>query len=128
MDNDLQRFVDAQNREYSKALDEIKEGKKTTHWIWYIFPQIKGLGRSYYSEFYGIQSIEEARAYLDHDILSNRLYEITGALLLHKDKSIVEIAGHIDSKKIKSSMTLFDYISPNDVFDQVLSVFFSGKR
>ena len=83
----LQRFIDAQARDYEQALREIKNGLKQTHWIWYIFPQLKGLGHSYNSEYYGIDGLEEARAYYGHPVLRGRLVEITQALLEHSDKS-----------------------------------------
>ena len=98
-DHSLERFVDAQERMYDIALAEVKNGKKLSHWIWYIFPQIKGLGESYNSRYYGIDDINEAKAYLRHPILGARLREITFALLQHKDKRAVEIFGMIDALK-----------------------------
>ena len=107
----LQRFLDAQENDYADALREIKQGYKQSHWIWFIFPQMRGLGRSSMAEYYGISSIEEARAYLDHPILKARLFEISTALLQHKGKSTAyEILGTIDAIKVRSSMTLFDHI------------------
>lgn len=125
---DLNRFHIAQSMSYDKALGEIKKGIKTSHWMWYIFPQLKGLGKSPTSQFYGISNLEEAKAYLDDEILGPRLKEITNALLNHSNKRIETILGDIDSKKLKSSMTLFDIISPNDVFQVALETFFGGKR
>ena len=124
----LTRFHDAQERSYAFALTEIKAGYKRSHWMWYIFPQIKGLGQSPTSQYYGITSIEEAKAYLEDEILGTRLREICDALLQHTDKSARDIFGGTDAMKLKSSMTLFDKVSPNDVFGKVLDAFFFGAR
>lgn len=127
----LERFVEAQNKSfdgYETALEEIKSGMKRSHWIWYIFPQIKGLGHSYNSEFYGISGLEEAEAYLSHDLLGERLREITKALLMHASKPAINVLGPIDDMKVKSCMTLFDLVSPNDVFEEVLDKFYVGNR
>lgn len=96
--------------------------------MWYIFPQIKGLGKSSTSQYYGITCLDEARAYLDDDVLGPRLKDICVELLKHSDRSVQGILGGIDSMKLRSSMTLFDMVSPDDVFKQVLDVFFDGKR
>jgi uncharacterized protein (DUF1810 family) len=128
---DLQRFIKAQEQSYDgykQALSEIQQGRKTSHWIWYIFPQIKGLGHSYMSEFYGISGLEEAQEYMKNETLSTRLREITNALLAHSDKSADDILGYIDAKKVKSSMTLFDAVCPNDVFNDVLTLLYADKR
>ena len=125
----LQRFLDAQNIDYADALHEIKQGYKQSHWIWFIFPQMRGLGRSSMAEYYGLSSIEEARAYLDHPILKARLIEISTALLQHKGKSTAyEILGTIDAIKVRSSMTLFDHILPNAIFAEVLDAFYNSQR
>ena len=124
----LERFLDAQAGVYTTALAEIRNGKKWSHWIWYIFPQMRGLGHSYNSKYYGIESPDEARTYLCHEVLGKRLREITSALLEHRDKSATDILGEIDAKKVRSSMTLFDMISPNDIFAEVLAVFYGGHR
>ena len=125
----LQRFLDAQENDYADALREIKQGYKQSHWIWFIFPQMRGLGKSYMAEYYGISSIEEARAYLDHPTLKARLIEISTALLQHKGKSTAyEILGTIDAIKVRSSMTLFDHILPNAIFADVLDAFYNGER
>lgn len=126
----LQRFIDAQKCIYNIALEEIKSGGKRSHWIWYIFPQQKGLGRSYNSEFYGLDSKEEAKAYINHPILGSRLREITKALLEHKGhRTIHQLMGsNIDVLKLKSSMTLFDKVAPNDVFAAVLKTFLSSDN
>ena len=124
----LRRFHEAQEYSYQAAFAEIKEGYKRSHWMWYIFPQIKGLGRSSTSEYYGITCLDEAKAYLEDAVLGTRLKEICVELLKHSDKSAQAIIGGIDSMKLKSSMTLFDKVSPNQVFGKVLDVFFDGKR
>jgi uncharacterized protein (DUF1810 family) len=125
----LQRFLDAQENDYADALREIKQGYKQNHWIWFIFPQMRGLGMSYMAEYYGISSIEEARAYLDHPILKARLIEISTALLQHKGKSAAyEILGTIDAIKVRSCMTLFDHIMPNAIFSEVLNAFYNSER
>lgn len=128
MPHNLQRFLSAQEYDYSIALREIQNGRKQSHWIWYIFPQIKGLGRSYQSQFYGIANRQEAEAYLAEPTLDARLREITLALLEHKDKTAQQILGGIDAKKVLSSMTLFDAITPNDIYADALNTFFAGKR
>lgn len=120
--NDLLRFLDA---DYTQALKELKEGRKQSHWIWYIFPQQKGFGHSYNSKYYGLDGEGEARAYVEHEILGDRLRECCKALLLHKDKDIKYIMGSgIDVLKLKTSMRLFNKVSPNDVFEEVLDAFF----
>jgi uncharacterized protein (DUF1810 family) len=127
--NALERFVKAQTNTYEVAMNEIKNGKKRTHWMWFIFPQLRGLGRSQMVYTYGINGIEEARKYLAHPILSARLIEITEALLEHKDKPAYKILGDIDDMKLKSCMTLFSLISENgSVFHQALNYFFDGKQ
>lgn len=123
----LNRFIEAQNRDYDTALAEIRAGKKASHWMWYIFPQLKGLGRSSTSEYYGLSGIKEAQAYLSDPILKARLIEITDAVLAHKDKSAEEIFGGIDAKKLRSCMTLFSIAAPDiPVFEAVLEQFFHG--
>lgn len=124
----LQRFIEAQNDSYDQALKEIRNGRKLTHWIWYIFPQMKGLGFSYNSEYYGITSLQEVRDYLENELLRKRLFEITESLLMHKGKDIESIMGDIDSLKLKSSMTLFDAVQPDDIFGEVLDEFYGGER
>ncbi len=125
----LQRFLDAQENDYADALHEIKQGYKQSHWIWFIFPQMRGLGRSYMAEYYGISSIKEARAYLNHPTLKARLIEISTALLQHEGRSTAyEILGTIDAIKVRSSMTLFDHILPNAIFAEVLEAFYNSER
>ena len=125
---DLDRFITAQETVYAQALKEIREGQKKGQWMWYIFPQIKGLGHSYNSEFYGISSKEEAKAYLDHPVLGARLREITQALLDYNNKTADDILGYPDVLKVRSCMTLFDLVSPNDIFNDVLYKYYEGQR
>lgn len=129
---DLNRFLEAQEYTYPLALDEMRAGHKRSHWIWYIFPQEKGLGRSWNSEYYGLEGKEEAKAYLTHPVLGKRLREITQAVLSHQGKlSAREIMGSdIDAIKLHSCMQLFNYVSPDDIFAQVLDIFYgnSSKR
>ena len=124
----IERFIEAQKRDYTTALSEVRAGRKESHWIWYIFPQILGLGSSCYANLYGIRNKEEAEEYLNHKVLGKRLREITNALLQIEDKSAEEIFGDLDSMKVKSSMTLFDIIAPDDIYAQVLNKFYKGER
>ena len=123
----LDRFIKAQENTYSIALNEIKNGRKRSHWMWYIFPQIKGLGMSDASRFYGIDGVIEARAYLDNEILGARLREITGELLKLNENNPFDIFGTIDMIKLKSCMTLFNYVSDEDIFMDVLEKFYNGE-
>lgn len=126
--NSLERFVEVQEKMYPIAMKEIQNGQKETHWMWYIFPQLRGLGMSSMAHTYGVSGLEEARAYLEHPWLSGRLYELCVALLRHKDKSAYEIFGDIDEMKLKSSMTLFALTSEDyTIFDEVLEHFFGGE-
>ncbi|MBR1486073.1 MAG: DUF1810 domain-containing protein [Synergistaceae bacterium] len=129
--NNLERFVIAQERDYKIALNEIKNGRKRSHWIWYIFPQLKGLGHSYNSEFYGIQDLDEAKNYLSHPVLGKRLIEITEALLaLQENDPRIVMNGEIDAMKLKSCMTLFASVSgdENSIFKKVLEKFFGSDK
>ena len=128
MNQQLNRFLQAQDSCYDQALAEIRAGKKSSHWIWYVFPQLKGLGHSYNSSYYGISGKAEAAAYLNHPVLSARLREISEALLSVEGVGIRTIMSGIDSLKLCSSMTLFDSVSPNDIFAEVLQKYFDGKR
>ena len=124
----LNRFLEAQESMYATALNEIKNGEKESHWIWYIFPQIRGLGYSPKAYTYGINGPEEAKAYLEHPVLSARLIEITEALLTHRGKGIEDIMGDIDALKLRSSMTLFALISEkSSVFHRVLDCFYNSE-
>lgn len=126
---DLGRFIKAQEYDYEKALNEIKNGRKESHWIWYIFPQLKGLGRSYNSEYYGIDGIGEAMVYLENDVLRRRLVEISTSLLDLSESDPIKILGAIDAKKVLSSMTLFSEADPDeDVFKAVINKFYNGRR
>lgn len=127
----LERFIEAQDSRwgsYNDALQEIRNGQKQSHWIWYVFPQIKGLGHSYNSEFYGISNKEEAKAYLDHPVLGKRLREITQAFLECEEKTADDILGFPDVLKVRSCMTLFDLVAPDDIFDKVLYKYYEGQR
>ena len=124
----LERFIKAQELNYLTALNEIRSGRKLSHWIWYVFPQLKGLGRSYNSEYYGIANAEEAEAYLAHPILGERLQEITRALLeLPSNLTARDILGGIDARKVRSCMTLFFQVSKEQLFLDVLNRFYEGK-
>ena len=126
LDHSLERFVVAQERMYPRALEEVRNGKKVSHWIWYIFPQLKGLGTSNNSIYYGLDDVDEARAYLAHPILGARLREIT-TVVLQSDKSADEIFCGIDTIKLRSCMTLFNEVAEDELFGQVLSKCFEGK-
>ena len=123
----LQRFLDAQQRDYARALRELKNGQKQGHWIWYIFPKLTGFGGSSTTKYYGLDGIEEARAYYDHPVLRERLIEITTALLEHRGKSAVAILSSIDARKVKSCVTLFWLVSENPLFKSVLDAFYEGE-
>ena len=124
----LERFVEAHKRDYKIALEEVRSGQKRTHWIWYIFPQMYGLGHSCYANLYGIRDRKEAEEYLKDKTLGKRLREITSTLLQHEGKSAEEIFGELDAMKVRSSMTLFDAVCPNDMFAEVLEKFYNGER
>ena len=123
----LERFIEAQERDYESALEEMKNGKKETHWIWYIFPQLKGLGSSSMADYYGIDGIEEARAYLENEYLRNHLLEITKAILSIPTNNIKNVMDPPDDLKLKSSMTLFYEATKNEIFKQVLEKYYEGK-
>ena len=125
-EHSLERFVDAQEKVYQWALAEVKSGKKLSHWIWYIFPQLKGLGESNNSIYYGIDDIEEARAYLNHPILGTRLREITSVFLGLTGKNAKDVFGYLDAMKVRSCMTLFNEVSDDDLFRKVLDRYYSG--
>jgi len=126
---DLERFVSAQKRNYDSALSELKKGMKRTHWMWYVFPQIDGLGSSHMAKLYAIKSVEEARQYLDHSVLGNRLNECAEALMVLQGLTASEIFGYPDDVKLRSSMTLFEHVAgPGSVFGSVLDKYFNGER
>ena len=125
----LERFVRAQEHFYSVALSEIRAGEKRSHWMWFIFPQLRGLGFSPMSYTYGIMGIEEARAYMEHPLLSARLIEISDALLGLDCRDAVAIFDTVDAVKLRSCMTLFSLVSDEgSVFHRVLDEFYCGKR
>ena len=123
----LARFLEAQNHTYLKALEEIKSGKKTSHWMWYVFPQLKGLGKSDTAQFYGIENLKEAEDYLAHPVLGKHLVAISEVLLKIEDKTANEIFGSPDDLKLRSCMTLFaNTDNSNPVFNAVLEKYFDG--
>ncbi|MEO5572609.1 MAG: DUF1810 domain-containing protein [Bacteroidia bacterium] len=128
MENNLNKFIEAQEKDYEVALKEIKNGKKQSHWMWYIFPQIAGLGVSSTSKYYAIKNMEEAKDYFNHPILGARLIEISNEFLKLDNNNAEVIFGSPDDKKLKSSMTLFSQIEDtNPVFKLVLDKFFNGN-
>ncbi|MDB4903802.1 MAG: calpastatin [Mucilaginibacter sp.] len=128
-ENDLKRFLDAQQTDYQVALTEVKSGRKKSHWIWYIFPQIQGLGLSETSKYYAIKDIHEAEEYLKHPVLGSRLIHICNELLQLKQNNANDIFGSPDDLKLKSSMTLFAALpDANPVFQSVLEKFFNGTK
>ena len=127
-DHSLERFVDAQERMYERALAEVKNGQKVTHWIWYILPQLKGWGMSGNSHYYGIDDLEEARNYLKHPVLGARLREITSVFLNSVGKNAQDVFGYLDAMKVRSCMTLFNEVSEDDLFEQVLEKHYHGKK
>ena len=124
----LERFLEAQERDYQIALSEIKSGQKMSHWIWYIFPQLKELGYSSTAKFYGINGRSEAKAYLAHSVLGGRLREISSELLKLKSCDPGYVMGYPDDLKLKSCMTLFLEVSGEELFQQVLDKFFDGEK
>lgn len=126
---DLQRFKDAQKNDYELALREIKSGRKRSHWMWYIFPQIHGLGRTSISEYFSIKNIQEAREYLKDPVLGTRLVEISKALLDLSTSDPQAVFGSPDDLKLRSCMTLFEKADPeNPVFGKVLDRYYNGQR
>ena len=125
----LSRFIEAQETTYKGAMLELARGRKDSHWTWYIFPQIDGLGNSETTKIFSIKSLEEGRAYLEHPLLGQRLVESCEILLTLKDKSINEVMGFPDDLKLLSSMTLFETFSEsNSVFTRIIEVYFDGER
>ena len=123
---DLGRFVTAQDRVYETVLAELRAGAKRSHWIWFVFPQLRGLGRSSTAQHYGIASADEAAAYLAHPVLGRRLRECAALLNTHADRSATEILGYPDDLKVRSSMTLFARVGQDPVFREVLDAFYDG--
>jgi len=125
----LNRFIEAQMVTYEGAMLELARGRKKSHWIWYIFPQIEGLGRSDKAKLYSIKSLEEGRAYLEHPVLGPRIIHACEVLLNLKDKSMVEVMGFPDNLKLLSSMTLFEAVSDaNSIFTEIIEVYFDDER
>lgn len=120
---DLVRFYIAQEENYLQALGELKAGKKKTHWMWYVFPQLEGLAHSNMAQFYAIKSREEALAFVQHPILGKRLIESTAAVLQHRDQSLRAIFGKPDDKKFCSCMTLFSIVSQDPIFTEAITIF-----
>lgn len=128
MDYNLNRFVHAQAHSYETALNEIRNGQKRSHWMWYIFPQLRGLGQSANAQFFGISCAEEARAYLSHPVLGARLVEISEALMALEDRDACRIFGYPDVQKLRSCMTLFAAVSESpNVFQRVLDAYYGGR-
>lgn len=125
----LERFIEPQEQDYEQALKEIRNGRKVSHWIWYIFPQLRGLGKSYMSDYYGIRDLDEAKAFLQDPYLGKHLQEISEALLNLDNDNATQIMGRPDDMKLKSSMTLFACADPeNAVFEKVLEKFYNGNK
>lgn len=126
---DLQRFIEAQKGSYAQALSELRAGRKTSHWIWFVFPQLTGLGFSQASRFYGLSGLDEARAYLAHPTLGPRLRDCVGAMLASGDRNAVDVLGSTDAMKFRSSMTLFARAAPEEeLFTQALARFFDSAE
>jgi len=126
-DFDLERFVEAQNRVYDQVLQELQAGRKRSHWMWYMFPQLDGLGHSVMAERYALSGIDEARAYLGHPLLGPRLEACVTALVQHRDKSAREILGSPDDLKLRSCLTLFSQVAPDHpLFPLALAQFYAG--
>jgi len=127
--HNLNRFISAQEKVYETVIKELKNGKKQTHWMWYIFPQIDGLGTSQTSKYYAIKSREEAQQYLNHPVLGKRLLECADIVIALEGKSISEIFDFPDDLKLKSSMTLFAHIAkPGSIFARIIDKYFEGKK
>jgi uncharacterized protein (DUF1810 family) len=125
----LQRFVDAQDGVFQRAIEELRAGAKQSHWMWFIFPQLASLGSSPTARHYAIGSLDEARAYLAHPLLGQRLREAVEALLCWSDERTADqVLGPLDVLKLKSSLTLFDQVEHGGLFDRALTTFFGGER
>lgn len=124
----LDRFVRAQEGSYGQALSELQAGRKRSHWIWFVLPQLRGLGRSQMAHDYGLGGRAEAEAYLAHPVLGARLRECVAAMLTHAGRPPASILGEVDALKFRSCLTLFDAVMPGDVFAQALDAFYGGER
>ncbi len=125
---ELERFLWAQDGVIEQAMAELERGRKTSHWMWFVFPQVAGLGRSVTAQRYAIHSLDEARAFLAHPLLGERLRECCELLLAHRESAPEKLLGVVDALKLRSSMTLFDALSSDDVFAEVLEAFFHAER
>ncbi|MBE1296745.1 MAG: DUF1810 family protein [Rhodobacteraceae bacterium] len=120
-------FVEAQDTVWSDVRSELSAGKKTSHWMWFVFPQLAELGKSHMAQLYGIEDLAEAKAYLGHEVLGPRLAEVAGLMLSHQGQDAAEILGKVDAKKLRSSMTLFAAVpDAPDAFKQVIDAFYGG--
>ncbi len=127
--SELGRFLEAQDRNYSSVVEELRRGRKTGHWIWYIFPQIAGLGHSQMSRRYAIRALDEARAYAAHPVLGRRLRDCIKTVMAVRGASAEEIFGHLDAMKFRSCLTLFAIACEGEtIFQQALDRFFDGQR
>jgi uncharacterized protein (DUF1810 family) len=125
----LERFIQAQERDYARAISELRTGQKRTHWIWYVLPQLRELGRSQMAREYGIAGRDEAEAYAAHPVLGPRLVECVKAILEHSTRRVVDILGDVDAMKFRSCLTLFAEVAPSEPsFSAALAVFYEGRR
>lgn len=127
-DMELDRFIEAQARVWPTPLEEIRAGRKVSHWMWFIWPQLRGLGRSPTAQHYGIEDLAEAQAYIAHPILGSRLIDISNAILAHEGTPPEAILGPVDAVKLRSSATLFEAAGGNGCFARLLDVFYGGVR
>ncbi|NDV57641.1 DUF1810 domain-containing protein [Bacteroides sp. 519] len=128
MEYNLNRFIEAQNDIYERVLTELEQGSKTSHWMWYIFPQMRGLGYSPTAQYYAISSLDEAKEYLNNPVLGHRLVECCQILLGLQNQTAKCIFGSVDAMKLKSSMTLFSLVSDNPIFNKVLNMYFNNEK
>jgi uncharacterized protein (DUF1810 family) len=127
-ESSLNRFIEAQDKIYAQVVKELQRGRKTSHWMWFIFPQIDGLGLSSTAKYYSIKNIEEAKEYLAHPVLGKRLIECANLVLQVNDKTANDIFGYPDDMKLRSSMTLFNLVAPEqNYFSEVLERYFAGN-
>ena len=124
----IDRFIEPQKASYTIALEEIQNGRKVSHWMWYIFPQLRGLGQSNVAWYYGIEDLSEAKAYLAHPVLGQRLREITQAALDLSETDPMKVFGWPDNMKFRSCMTLFAQVSEDDLYVRALDKFFGGQE
>ena len=124
----IDRFLEPQKSSYAIALEEVRNGRKVSHWMWYIFPQLRGLGQSNVAWYYGIEDLDEAKAYLDHPVLGQRLREITQAVLGLSETDPMKIFGWPDNMKFHSCVTLFAQVSRDNLFTKALNKFFDGQE